>query len=86
MTYITIFRLVGSQIGKPFGVEFFGIVIQTGCADKYLRIPGPSQTLVSLGTICWYIYKISFLSPDDIRKKLIQFWVGTAQITGTFHV
>ena len=86
MADITVFRLIRNQISQPFCIEFFSIIIKAGSTDKDLGIAGPAQTFVTLRAVGWYVYKISFLSPDDVGEKFVQAVVGSGEVTGAFHI
>ena len=75
---VAILPLIRRQIRQPFGKEFLHIIIQAGSADKYLRIPGPPQALVSLRAVGRHIEEIALLPPDDIVKKAVEQRIGAA--------
>ena len=74
------------HITHPFRVEQCCISVKCRCPGEYLRISGPSKTLVSLRTICRDIKEIISLAPCNITLQLIYFFVRTMEITGLFHI
>ena len=67
----TTWLLVSGQVRQPLCVESCNIRIETSSTCEYLGITGPSQTLIPLGAVGWYIQEITLLAPLDIVLELV---------------
>ena len=79
-------RRLCCHIMHPFGKEQRGIHIQRSCPGKNLCISCPSQTLVTLRTVCGNIKEITSHSPLNITLQLINLIIGTGKTSGRLHI
>ncbi len=73
--------MIGSQVSQPFSIETSGIHIETSRRGKDLCIAGPSQTLITLGTIGRDIQEVTPEAPLYVFLQTVNQRIGTFKIT-----
>ena len=78
--------LVAAQIPQKLAVECPRIHVEPCGGTEHLRVAGPAQPFIPLGTVRGHIQKVGFQPPQRIGEKLVDLLVPGMDTSGLIHL